>query len=33
MRRAVDALVVSNTTLSRPALLRDVHAKEGGGIS
>jgi dihydroorotate dehydrogenase len=33
MRRAVDALVVSNTTLSRPALLRDAHAKEGGGLS
>jgi dihydroorotate dehydrogenase len=33
MRRAVDALVLSNTTLSRPALLRDPHAKESGGLS
>jgi dihydroorotate dehydrogenase len=32
-KRPVDALVVSNTTLSRPALLRDPHAKEGGGLS
>lgn len=32
-KRPVDALVVSNTTLSRPVLLRDPHAGEGGGLS
>jgi dihydroorotate dehydrogenase len=32
-KHPVDALVVSNTTLSRPALLRDDHAQESGGLS
>lgn len=32
-KHPVDALVVSNTTLSRPALLRGDHAEEGGGLS
>ncbi|UZK64774.1 quinone-dependent dihydroorotate dehydrogenase [Sphingomonas sp. M1-B02] len=29
----VDALIVSNTTLSRPASLRSPHAREAGGLS
>jgi dihydroorotate dehydrogenase len=29
----VDALIVSNTTISRPALLRSPHAGETGGLS
>jgi len=32
-KRGIDALVVSNTTLTRPALLRDQYAREGGGLS
>lgn len=32
-RRAVDGMIVSNTTLNRPALLRDPHAHEAGGLS
>jgi dihydroorotate dehydrogenase len=32
MKRGVDALIVSNTTISRPAL-RSRHAGEGGGLS
>ena len=32
-KHPVDALVVSNTTLSRPALLRGDHAQESGGLS
>jgi dihydroorotate dehydrogenase len=32
-KRPVDALVVSNTTLSRPALMRDRYARESGGLS
>lgn len=32
-KRGVDALVVSNTTLTRPALLRDPYARENGGLS
>lgn len=32
-RRGVDGMIVSNTTLSRPALLRDAHAQETGGLS
>lgn len=32
-KRAVDGLIVSNTTVSRPALLRDAHARETGGLS
>ncbi|PZU56802.1 MAG: dihydroorotate dehydrogenase (quinone) [Brevundimonas sp.] len=29
----IDALIVSNTTLERPATLRSVHAAEAGGLS
>ena len=29
----IDALIVSNTTLERPASLRSVHAAEAGGLS
>jgi dihydroorotate dehydrogenase len=29
----VDAIVVSNTTIARPASLRSCHAGEGGGLS
>lgn len=32
-RRAIDGMIVSNTTLNRPALLRDPHAHEAGGLS
>jgi dihydroorotate dehydrogenase len=32
-KRPVDAIVVSNTTLSRPALMRDRYARESGGLS
>jgi len=32
-KHAVDGLIVSNTTISRPALLRDRHAREIGGLS
>jgi dihydroorotate dehydrogenase len=32
-RNPIDALVVSNTTLSRPAPLRDDQANESGGLS
>jgi dihydroorotate dehydrogenase len=31
--RGVDGMIVSNTTLSRPPTLKDVHAKESGGLS
>lgn len=33
LRHAVDALIVSNTTIARPATLRSAHAKEAGGLS
>jgi len=32
-KRAVDGMIVSNTTVSRPALLRDLNAREVGGLS
>ena len=32
-KRGVDGLIVSNTTVSRPALLRDTSAREIGGLS
>ena len=31
--RHVDALIISNTTITRPATLRSAHAQEGGGLS
>jgi len=31
--RRVDGMIVSNTTISRPATLRDGQANEGGGLS
>jgi dihydroorotate dehydrogenase len=31
--RRLDALIVSNTTIERPASLRSVHAAETGGLS
>lgn len=33
MAHGVDGLIVSNTTLSRPAHLRSRHAREAGGLS
>jgi dihydroorotate dehydrogenase len=30
---AIDALIVSNTTIARPATLRSCHAAEAGGLS
>lgn len=33
MDRGIDALIVSNTTISRPDTLRSANAKEGGGLS
>jgi dihydroorotate dehydrogenase len=32
-RRRVDGMIVGNTTISRPASLRDPKAKEAGGLS
>jgi dihydroorotate dehydrogenase len=32
-KRGIDGLIVSNTTLTRPALLRDSAAREEGGLS
>jgi len=32
-RRRVDGMIVSNTTVSRPASLQDAAGKEGGGLS
>lgn len=32
-RRGIDGLIVSNTTISRPASLRSVHKGETGGLS
>jgi dihydroorotate dehydrogenase len=32
-KRAVDGLIISNTTVSRPASLRDANAREIGGLS
>lgn len=32
-RRAIDGMIVSNTTTSRPALLRELNAHELGGLS
>jgi dihydroorotate dehydrogenase len=32
-KRAIDGMIVSNTTVTRPASLRDRHAKELGGLS
>jgi dihydroorotate dehydrogenase len=32
-RRAIDGMIVSNTTVTRPASLRDARAKELGGLS
>jgi dihydroorotate dehydrogenase len=32
-KRRVDGMIVSNTTLARPASLRGGHAKEAGGLS
>lgn len=32
-RRGIDGLIVSNTTISRPATLRSAHKKETGGLS
>ena len=32
-KRRVDGMIVSNTTLARPASLRSGHAKESGGLS
>jgi dihydroorotate dehydrogenase len=29
----IDGLIVSNTTVDRPASLRSMHAREGGGLS
>jgi dihydroorotate dehydrogenase len=31
--RKIDAMIVSNTTIARPAALRSPHAKETGGLS
>lgn len=33
LARGLDALIVSNTTIARPADLRSPHAKEAGGLS
>jgi dihydroorotate dehydrogenase len=33
MAHAIDGLIVSNTTLSRPASLKSAHANEAGGLS
>lgn len=33
LARGLDALIVSNTTIARPATLRSPHAKETGGLS
>lgn len=33
LARGIDALVVSNTTIARPASLRSRHAREAGGLS
>jgi dihydroorotate dehydrogenase len=33
MKRSVDGMIVSNTTLSRPASLQGAHAREAGGLS
>jgi dihydroorotate dehydrogenase len=33
MKRGTDGLIVSNTTITRPALLRDSAAREEGGLS
>jgi dihydroorotate dehydrogenase len=32
-KRAIDGMIVSNTTVTRPASLRDGHAREQGGLS
>jgi dihydroorotate dehydrogenase len=32
-KRTIDGMIVSNTTVSRPALLRDLNARETGGLS
>ena len=32
-KRAIDGMIISNTTVTRPASLRDRHAKELGGLS
>jgi len=32
-KHSIDGMIVSNTTLSRPALLRDLNARETGGLS
>lgn len=32
-RRGIDGMIVSNTTIERPASLRDAQAKETGGLS
>ncbi|MBX3519538.1 MAG: quinone-dependent dihydroorotate dehydrogenase [Xanthobacteraceae bacterium] len=32
-KRAIDGMIVSNTTITRPASLRDSNAKEQGGLS
>lgn len=32
-KRAIDGMIVSNTTIARPATLRAHHAKEQGGLS
>jgi dihydroorotate dehydrogenase len=33
LARGIDGLIVSNTTVARPANLRSVHARESGGLS
>jgi dihydroorotate dehydrogenase len=33
LARGIDGLIVSNTTIARPAHLRSVHARESGGLS
>ncbi len=33
LARSIDGLIVSNTTVARPANLRSVHARQSGGLS
>jgi dihydroorotate dehydrogenase len=33
LARGIDGLIVTNTTLARPPMLRSIHARESGGLS